>query len=75
MSAPDIAAVKAYLLDLQDRICSGLEDEEPEARFEEDQWTYAGGIGGGRTRVLAGGRTFEQGGVNFSHVIGKTGSP
>ena len=34
MSAPDIAAVKAYLLDLQDRICRSLESEEPEARFQ-----------------------------------------
>ncbi|NDG88415.1 MAG: oxygen-dependent coproporphyrinogen oxidase, partial [Gammaproteobacteria bacterium] len=39
--------------------------------FEEDQWTYDSGIGGGRTRVLAGGSVIEQGGVNFSHVIGK----
>ncbi len=75
MSAPDVAAVKAYLLDLQDRICRDLEGEEPEARFQEDNWTYANGTGGGRTRVLAGGKTFEQGGVNFSHVAGGTLPP
>jgi coproporphyrinogen III oxidase len=75
MSAPDIAAVKAYLLDLQDRICQSLESEEPEARFQEDNWTYANGTGGGRTRVLTGGETFEQGGVNFSHVEGGTLPP
>jgi coproporphyrinogen III oxidase len=72
MSQPDINAVKAYLMDLQDRICTGLEGEEPEARFEEDLWTYASGIGGGRTRVIRGGKTLEQGGVNFSHVMGET---
>ena len=75
MSAPNIEAVKAYLMDLQDRICQGLESQEPSARFEEDNWTYDNGVGGGRTRVLAGGRVFEQGGVNFSHVMGKTLPP
>ncbi len=70
MNAPDIEAVKAYLLQLQDNICRSLEGEEPEARFLEELWQYEGG-GGGRTRVLSGGQTFEQGGVNFSHVIGK----
>ena len=71
MSTPSIESVKHYLLDLQDRICESLGAEEPEALFEEDQWTYDSGIGGGRTRVLAGGSVLEQGGVNFSHVIGK----
>lgn len=71
MSTPSIESVKHYLLDLQDRICESLGAEEPEALFEEDQWTYDSGIGGGRTRVLAGGSVIEQGGVNFSHVTGK----
>jgi coproporphyrinogen III oxidase len=70
MSTPDIASVKSYLLDLQDRICLALGAEEPLERFREDNWSYANGIGGGRTRVLAGGQILEQGGVNFSHVIG-----
>lgn len=70
MSTPDIAAVKTYLLDLQDRICQALEAEEPLEHFREDNWTYDSGMGGGRTRVLAGGQILEQGGVNFSHVIG-----
>lgn len=69
MNADDITHVKNYLLDLQDRICAALESEEPEARFTEDLWQRAEG-GGGRTRVLAGGQTFEQGGVNFSAVSG-----
>lgn len=69
MAQPDIEAVKTYLLELQDNICSTLEREEPTARFVEDRWEHASG-GGGRTRVLSGGETFEQGGVNFSHVRG-----
>ena len=31
-------AVKAYLLDLQDRICTALETEDGGARFVEDAW-------------------------------------
>ncbi|MDD2767878.1 MAG: oxygen-dependent coproporphyrinogen oxidase [Methylococcus sp.] len=69
MAQPDIEAVKTYLLELQDNICRTLEAEEPAARFVEDRWEHASG-GGGRTRVLSGGKTFEQGGVNFSHVRG-----
>lgn len=75
MSHPDIQAVKAYLMNLQDQICQGLETEEPKARFEEDLWTYDHGGGGGRTRVLRGGATIEQGGVNFSHVVGTSLPP
>ena len=72
MSNPDILSVKSYLMDLQDRICSGLEQAEKSSRFVEDAWSYETGNGGGRTRVLSQGSTFEQGGVNFSHVSGKT---
>ncbi|QFY42805.1 oxygen-dependent coproporphyrinogen oxidase [Candidatus Methylospira mobilis] len=70
MSNVDLDLVKQYLMNLQDEICAGLEGEESSARFIEDVWQYESGIGGGRTRVLSGGETFEQGGVNFSHVIG-----
>ena len=66
---PDKAAVKAYLLDLQDRICSALAAENGGTGFVEDNWTRAEG-GGGRTRVLANGAVIEKGGVNFSHVHG-----
>ncbi len=39
MSAPpDPVAVKTYLLDLQDRICAALEQEDGGARFAEDAW-------------------------------------
>lgn len=72
---PSLEQVKTYLQDLQDRICGALETEEPSASFAEDRWDYANGLGGGRSRVLAGGETFEQGGVNFSHVIGPSLPP
>ncbi|BCX88333.1 coproporphyrinogen III oxidase [Methylomarinovum tepidoasis] len=71
MSQVDLAAVKAYLLQLQDTICHSLESAEPVARFQEDRWEYEHGEGGGRTRVIADGETFEKGGVNFSHVVGE----
>lgn len=67
----DVAAVKSYLLDLQKRICSGLEQEESGTRFVTDEWQRDGsGKGGGITRVIENGAVFEKGGVNFSHVLG-----
>jgi coproporphyrinogen III oxidase len=66
---PDTTAVRAYLLDLQDRICAALEVEDGAGRFEEDSWERPEG-GGGRSRVLTGGAVLEQGGVGFSHVHG-----
>ncbi|UTH75342.1 oxygen-dependent coproporphyrinogen oxidase [Chromobacterium sp. IIBBL 290-4] len=69
MSHPHSDAVKAFLLDLQDRICSALELADGEGRFREDAWQREAG-GGGRSRVLSDGAVFEQAGVNFSHVRG-----
>lgn len=69
VSGPDKAAVKAYLLDLQDRICAVLAAEDGGADFIEDSWDRAEG-GGGRSRVLTNGNVIEKGGVNFSHVYG-----
>jgi coproporphyrinogen III oxidase len=74
MSQPDIARVKAFLMDLQDRICAALEAADGSARFAEDNWLRPGG-GGGRSRVLAGGAVFEQAGVGFSHVTGDAMPP
>ena len=72
--SPDTAAVMHYLLDLQDRICAGLAEEDGVAGFREDAWERPEG-GGGRTRVMSGGAVFEQGGINFSHVFGATCRP
>jgi coproporphyrinogen III oxidase len=69
MSQPDISAVRRYLLELQDRICSELATEDGTEHFREDSWERPEG-GGGRTRVLTEGTVFEQAGVNFSHVSG-----
>lgn len=70
MSAYKQEEVKAYLLDLQDRICNGLQAEETRGQFIEDAWQRPGG-GGGRSRVLENGEVFEKAGVNFSHVFGE----
>lgn len=69
MSAPDIKAVKNYLMALQEHICSELEQEDGNGRFREDTWKRPQG-GGGRSRVLSDGKVFEQAGVNFSDVSG-----
>lgn len=74
----DIAAVKAYLLNLQADICAQLAEEDGSMEFIIDEWQREGeeGVmgltGGGRTRVMEGGDVIEKGGVNFSHVHGKT---
>jgi len=66
-SASVIPLVKSYLLDLQNRICHFLEEEDGK-NFLEDKWSHKEG-GGGLTRVLAG-EVIEKAGVNFSHVHG-----
>jgi len=74
------AAVKEYLMGLQDRICAALQAVDGRESFREDSWARAAAPetaadepalgGGGRTRVLRQGAVFEQAGVNFSHVTG-----
>lgn len=71
IDTPDPAAVKRYLLELQDTICEKLTEIDGGAEFREDIWDRPEG-GGGRSRVIADGNVFEQGGVNFSHVFGRT---
>lgn len=81
----DAARVEAYLRDLQSRLCASLEAED-NVRFASDVWTReravggattaagsakTGGVaGGGDTRILADGKTFERAGVGFSLVHG-----
>lgn len=60
----------SYIHQLQDRICTALEQEDGAAVFAEDRWEREGG-GGGRTRVIANGNVFEKGGVNTSVVYGE----
>ncbi len=65
-----IESVKAYLLDLQERICQGLAQEDGDCDFLTDRWERPEG-GGGCSRVLSDGAVLEKAGVNFSHVIGE----
>lgn len=62
-----INAIKDYYLQLQDRICKSLEEEDVQGKFVEDNWEHSPGMGG-RTRILSKGKVIENGGVNFSHV-------
>ena len=70
--------VRSYLLDLQQRICTAIEQADGQATFLHDDWTRpAGGhlSGDGKTRVLSEGAVFEQAGINFSHVQGASLPP
>ncbi|MFN8273733.1 MAG: oxygen-dependent coproporphyrinogen oxidase [Flavobacteriaceae bacterium] len=60
----------AYIQNLQDQICQGLETVDGSTKFREDLWNRPEG-GGGRTRVIENGAVFEKGGVNISAVHGK----
>ncbi len=55
---------------IQDEICSALEQLDGQSSFVEEIWERDGG-GGGRTRVIQNGNILEKGGVNFSAVHGK----
>jgi coproporphyrinogen III oxidase len=59
----------SYIEELQNTICTALENADGLARFAEDRWERPGG-GGGRTRMIANGNVFEKGGVNTSVVHG-----
>ncbi|MBL6750392.1 MAG: oxygen-dependent coproporphyrinogen oxidase [Nevskia sp.] len=85
MSAPDLAAVEAWLRGLQERICTELERLDGGAVFRRDRWSRdtddgaAAGrprlAGGGESRVLDDGALFERAGVNFSDVSGSALPP
>ena len=62
--------IKNLLINLQEKICKGLEDLDEKSRFNEESWIRPEG-GGGKSRVLKRGNVFEQAGVNFSEVYGK----
>ncbi len=55
---------------LQNGICTALEQVDGKAVFVEDAWERTEG-GGGKTRVIANGNVFEKGGVNTSVVFGE----
>jgi coproporphyrinogen III oxidase len=64
----DNAAVRSYLLGLQERIVARMEALDG-GTFSRDEWKRPEG-GGGITRMLEGGDLLERGGVGFSHVSG-----
>lgn len=55
--------------ELQDAICSRLEEVDDISAFKEDHWSRPDG-GGGKTRIIKGEGIIEKGGVNFSEVHG-----
>jgi coproporphyrinogen III oxidase len=68
--------VRDYFAELQRAICTALEARDSRGRFREDSWQYAPesgqtGGGGGVSRVLTRGDTFEKAGVNIAHVRGE----
>ncbi len=71
-SAP-MELVRAYLVELQERIVAALEAEGGEP-FVSDRWQRPPGgplQGEGHSRLIEGGELFERGGCNFSHVKGR----
>ena len=66
----DTLRLKDYFTGLQSRIVAELEafDGQP---FRTDSWVRPEG-GGGVSRLIEQGNFFERGGVNFSHVTGKS---
>ena len=70
----DTAAVRAYLLGLQQRIVDAVQAEDGKP-FATDAWTRPAGSaleGDGITRLVEEGGLLERGGCNFSHVKGRS---
>ena len=68
----DVAAVRNYLTNLQDRIVTALERLDGQ-HFRREQWQKGPqeALGGsGDSRILEEGNLLERGGVSFSHVRG-----
>ena len=72
MSDPNLNLIRTYLTDLQERICSRLENYESSKRFIIDDWDRNNGSSNsaGSSRILEGGHIFEKIGINFSEVQG-----
>ena len=61
-------SVRDYLLTLQNKISAKIQEQEA-ISFQADKWDRPEG-GGGESRILEGGVTFEKAGINFSDVQG-----
>ena len=53
----DFERVRAYLTDLQDRICAAIETADGRAHFIEEAWTRTPATSGGSGLAGGGGRT------------------
>ena len=65
--------VRAYLLDLQQRITAGIADIDGQGQFLSDAWEKPAGEtlqGNGITKIMEQGAVFERAGCGFSHVTG-----
>lgn len=58
-----------FMKQMQDQIYQALEQLDGVGKFQQDEWEREEG-GGGCSRVMHEGAVFEQGGVNFSEVLG-----
>ncbi|MCS5635619.1 MAG: oxygen-dependent coproporphyrinogen oxidase [Myxococcota bacterium] len=70
----DAAAVRDYLMDLQERICARMESIDGSANFRRDEMTREGG-GLSRPWVLEAGTVCEKAAVNFTHTTGNRMPP
>jgi coproporphyrinogen III oxidase len=73
MPAASTQTIKAWLLELQERIVSALEEVDGKS-FLRDEWTRPEG-GGGISRLVEEGNVIERGGVTFSHETGASLPP
>ncbi len=74
ISEAQVQAVRSWLLQVQNNICTELAQVDGRQKFHEDSWERDTG-GKGITRVISNGAVFEKGGVNFSHVFGSSLPP
>ncbi|MDG2335174.1 MAG: oxygen-dependent coproporphyrinogen oxidase [Myxococcota bacterium] len=69
-----VERVRDYLMDLQERVCSALEEIDADAQFRRDEIPREGG-GVSRPRVLEEGAVCEKAAVNFTHTTGNRMPP
>ncbi len=69
-----VSAVREYLMDLQERVCSVLEAIDGDQRFRRDEMAREGG-GVSRPHVLQDGAVCEKAAVNFTHTTGNQMPP
>ena len=61
--------IEAYLLQLQQQICTELTSLDNVKQFNTTSWAREAG-GGGITKIMTDGAVFNKAGVNFSHIYG-----